>query len=77
MKNSRHGLTVGTIIIALAMLAGNAQAQQVPIPTTAAEVPGPPSGTAMTTAYVESVARMAYVMGLAAGEQRESAQGFF
>jgi hypothetical protein len=45
------------------MLAGKAWAQQVPIPTTAAQVPGPPSGTAMTTAYVESVARMAYVWG--------------
>ena len=29
---------------ALLMLAGNARAQQVPIPTTAAEVPGPASG---------------------------------
>ena len=40
------------------MLAGTAWAQQVPIPTTAGQVPGPPSGTAMTTAYVQSVARM-------------------
>jgi hypothetical protein len=40
---------------AFLMLAGTAQAQQVPIPTTAAQVPGPPSGTAMTTAYVQSV----------------------
>jgi hypothetical protein len=29
-----------------------AQAQQVPLPTTAAEVPGPASGTAMTKEYV-------------------------
>ena len=36
------------------MLAGKAWAQQVPIPTTAAQVPGPPSGTAMTAAYVAS-----------------------
>jgi len=36
------------------MLAGTAWAQQVPIPTTAAQVPGPPSGTAMTTAYVQT-----------------------
>src|ERR1700675_4321875 len=48
---------------AFLMLAGNAQAQQVPIPTTAAQVPGPPSGTAMTTAYVQSVGRMAYLWG--------------
>jgi hypothetical protein len=45
------------------MLAGNAQAQQVPIPTTAAQVPGSPSGTAMTTAYVQTVGRMAYLWG--------------
>jgi hypothetical protein len=45
------------------MLAKNAQAQQVPIPTTAAQVPGPPSGTAMTTAYVQTVGRMAYLWG--------------
>jgi hypothetical protein len=45
------------------MLAERAHAQQVPIPTTAAQVPGPPSGTAMSTAYVQSVARMAYLWG--------------
>jgi hypothetical protein len=48
---------------AFLMLAGTAQAQQVPIPTTAAQVPGPPSGTAMTTAYVQSVGRAAYLWG--------------
>ena len=48
---------------AFLMLAGRAQAQQVPIPTTAAEVPGPPTGTTMTTAYVQSVARIAYLWG--------------
>jgi hypothetical protein len=40
-----------------------AQAQQVPIPQTAREVPGPAPGTAMTTAYVQSVGRMAYLWG--------------
>src|SRR5258708_21971862 len=44
-------------------LAGRAQAQQVPIPTTAAAVPGPPTGTTMTTAYRQSVARVAYLWG--------------
>ena len=39
------------------------RAQQVPIPTTAAEVPGPAPGTAMTTAYVQSVGRVAYLWG--------------
>ena len=48
---------------AFLMLAGKALAQQVPIPTTAAQVPGPPSGTAMTTAYVQSVGRAAYLWG--------------
>jgi hypothetical protein len=47
------GTLVGTI----------AQAQQVPIPTTAAQVPGPASGSAMTTAYVQSVGRVAYLWG--------------
>ncbi len=45
------------------MLAENARAQQVPLPKTAAEVPGPPSGTAMTPAYVQSVGRVAYLWG--------------
>ena len=48
---------------AFLVLAGKAQAQPVPIPTTAAEVPGPPPGTAMTKTYVETVGRMAYVWG--------------
>jgi hypothetical protein len=39
------------------------RAQQVLIPTTAAEVPGPAPGTAMTTAYVQSVGRVAYLWG--------------
>jgi hypothetical protein len=48
---------------AFLMLTGKAEAQQVPIPTTAAQVPGPASGTAMTTAYVQSVGRTAYLWG--------------
>jgi hypothetical protein len=38
-------------------------AQQVPLPTTAAQVPGPAPGTAMTKPYVQTVARMAYFWG--------------
>jgi hypothetical protein len=38
-------------------------AQQVPVPTTAAQVPGPAPGTAMTKPYVQMVARMAYFWG--------------
>ena len=41
----------------------HAQEQQVPQPKTAAEVPGPASGTAMTREYVQMVGRMAYVWG--------------
>jgi hypothetical protein len=41
----------------------SAQAQQVPLPKTAAEVPAPPPGTAMTKEYVQTVGRMAYVWG--------------
>ena len=40
-----------------------AQAQQVPLHKTAAEVPGPAAGTAMTKEYVQMVGRMAYVWG--------------
>jgi len=42
---------------------GFAQSKQYSIPTTAAEVRGPASGTAMTTAYVQTVGRMAYLWG--------------
>ncbi len=42
---------------------GFAQAQQYKIPTTAAEVSGPAPGTAMTTAYVQTIGRMAYLWG--------------
>jgi hypothetical protein len=40
-----------------------AQAQQVPIPQTASQVPGPAAGTPMTKAYVQSVGRVAYMWG--------------
>ena len=45
------------------MLARGAWAQQFPIPITPEEVPGPPPGTAMTKAYVQSAGRTAYVWG--------------
>jgi hypothetical protein len=45
------------------LLAENAQAQQVPIPTNPGQVSSPPTGTAMSTAYVQSVGRMAYLWG--------------
>jgi hypothetical protein len=49
----------GTVLL---MMVGNLQAQQVPIPQTATEVPGPALGP-MTKAYVQMVGRMAYFWG--------------
>lgn len=49
--------------LVFAMLPGSGQAQQVPVPTTASQVPGPAPGTALTKAYVQTVGRMAYVWG--------------
>ena len=46
-----------------ALACTTAHAQQVPIPTSAAEVPGPASGNVMTKAYVQTVGRMAYIWG--------------
>ncbi len=54
--------TAWAISTVLAMLVGDVQGQQVPIPQTAAEVPGPMGGP-MTTAYVQMVGRLAYVWG--------------
>jgi hypothetical protein len=50
---------------AITMSAENVSAQQVPLPKTAAEVPGPAAGNTMTTAYVQAVGRMAYIWGYA------------
>jgi len=50
------------IIAVLALVAGSASAQQVPIPQTAAEVSSPAPGP-LTKAYVQMVGRMAYVWG--------------
>jgi hypothetical protein len=52
-----------TVALILSLLAVNTRAQQVPLPTSPADAPKPPGGTAMTRAYVESVARFAYVWG--------------
>lgn len=51
------------ISVALVTLVGNVQAQQVPIPTTAAEVLGPAPGNTLTKEYVQMVGRMAYFWG--------------
>ena len=63
---TKHLKTAVCVIgVALAVLVGNTHAQQVPLPTTAAAVPGPAAGTAMTAAYVQAVGRIAYIWGYA------------
>jgi hypothetical protein len=63
MRNTCTQIII-TALTALAVLApASLFAQQVPIPTTAAEVPGPVPGNTMTNAYVQLVGRMAYVWG--------------
>src|SRR5271157_4692228 len=57
-----HFKSLACAIVALAMLVVSPQAQQVPIPQTAAEVSGPAPGP-MTKAYVQMVGRMAYLWG--------------
>jgi hypothetical protein len=67
MRNApilRRAALVSVATIALLATPG-LRAQQVPIPTTPAEVPGPAPGTNLTTAYVQTVARVAYLWGWA------------
>lgn len=67
MRNApilRTAALVSVATIALLATPG-LRAQQVPIPTTPAEVPGPAPGTNLTTAYVQAVARVAYLWGWA------------
>lgn len=51
------------LIVVGMFLLSSAHAQQVPLPKTAADVPGPAAGTAMTTEYVQMVGSMAYLSG--------------
>ena len=60
---TKHQRSVVWAVIVLAAMVVSVQAQQVPLPKTAAEVPGPAAGTAMTPAYVQMVGRMAYLWG--------------
>ena len=64
MKLKRARLLAMTALCAIgaATIAGNVLAQQVTIPQTAAEVPGPALGP-MTKEYVQMVGRMAYLWG--------------
>jgi hypothetical protein len=66
----RHAILTSSILAAALACASSftmppevAQAQRVPIPTTASQVPGPAPGTLMAKAYVQAVARMAYMWG--------------
>jgi hypothetical protein len=61
MKNNASVCLLSAV--SLTLLAESVLAQQVPIPKTAVEVPGPAPGTAMTKAYVQTVGRMAYLWG--------------
>src|SRR5271167_1123373 len=53
-------LGAGAVLLTLAR---NAHAQQIPFPQTAAEVPVPVPGTAMTIEYVQMVGRTSYFWG--------------
>src|SRR6516164_10958130 len=57
--------TTWFVVVVSALVCTPVEAQQFPIATTAAEVPGPPPGTAMTKAYVQTVGRAAYLWGWA------------
>jgi len=56
----RQKLTAAALVGALPFTSAQ---PQVPLPKTAAEVPGPASGNVMTKEYVQRVGRMAYVSG--------------
>jgi hypothetical protein len=64
MKTTRRQDFIAAALVG-ALAFTTAQAQQVPLPKTAAEVPGPASGNVMTKGYVQMVGRMAYVWGYA------------
>jgi hypothetical protein len=63
MEITRIENLAAAALVALAAFTTTVQAQQVPIPRSAAEVPGPVAGTAMTKEYVQMVGRMAYIWG--------------
>lgn len=59
MKMKTPQLLVAALVGALAIT--TTQAQQFPLPKTAADVPGPVAGTVMTKEYVQAVGRTAYL----------------
>lgn len=71
-------LRVAAVAFAMTMpqfaVVQTAPAIQVPIPKTAADVPGPVPGNTMTSAYVQFVGRMAY-MWVSDGERAQPSCG--
>src|SRR5262252_3808484 len=63
MKKTMMASLALTVAFTTTTFAQEALAQQVPLPISAAQVPGPAPGTPMTKPYVQAVARMAYVWG--------------
>jgi hypothetical protein len=63
--NTRTQIIISALaVLALAVFAPPPLfAQQISIPTTPAEVPGPAPGTAMTKEYIQTVGRLAYLWG--------------
>jgi hypothetical protein len=59
----REIMAASGIVLSAATVSKLARAQQIPAPTSAAEVPGIPPGTIMTKEYVAMVGRSAYVWG--------------
>ena len=55
--------TLSFAVVICAATTSLVHAQQVPLPTTVAQVRGPAPGTVMTKPYVQMVARMAYFWG--------------
>jgi hypothetical protein len=62
--------------LAGALACTTARAQQVPLPTSAAEVPGPASGNVMTEAYVRAVGQMAFIWGYTPVNSHNRRAGF-
>jgi hypothetical protein len=75
MKTTYRQNTIAAALVST-MAFTTAQAQQVAQPKTAAEVPGPATGTAMTKEYVQTVGRMAYVWGYALVNSHNRRAGF-
>ena len=62
LKRAKFFIVTALCVVGTATAAGNVQAQQVPLPQTAAQVPGPAPGP-MTKEYVRTIGRFAYFWG--------------